>query len=73
VSSPLQVSFVGGEHGDWGIESITGVAGEGLKDVLNVVEGPWPFGLGGTWLVRGVISNERYLHRGERDLLRARQ
>ena len=75
MSNPLQVSFVGGEHGDWSVESITAVTGEGLKDVprLNAVEGPWPFGLGGTWLLRGVISNERYTHRREHDLLQARQ
>jgi hypothetical protein len=69
------VSFVGGDHGPWSVESITAIAGAGLKDVAraDMVEGPWPFGLGGIWLLRGVTSNERYVHRQERDALLASQ
>jgi len=75
MSVPLQVSFVGGERGDWRVESIAAVAGRGLQDVprLLVVEGAWPFGLGGTWLLRGVASHDRYLQRAEREALAARQ
>ncbi len=75
MSKPLPVTFVGGDHGPWRIESMTTVAGEGLKDAgcLQVVEGPRPFGLSGAWLLRGVTSNERYVERAERDALVARQ
>jgi hypothetical protein len=73
VSTPLRVSFIGGNRGRWAIEAMTAVAGAGLKDVprLHVVEGPWPFGLDGTWLLRGVTSNDRYVKRSERDVLQA--
>lgn len=75
MPKPVQVSFVGGDHGPWNVESLTAVAGPGLKDVARVdmVEGPWPFGLGGIWLLRGVTSNERYVERRERDALVAAQ
>ena len=75
MSTPLQVSFVGGEHGEWRVRAITAVAGAGLTDAprVRVVEGPWPFGLGGTWLLRGVLSHDRYLQRAEREALAARQ
>ena len=54
---------------------MTAVAGPALKNVARVdmVEGPWPFGLGGIWLLRGVTSNERYVERRERDALTATQ
>jgi hypothetical protein len=69
------VTFVGGDHGRWRIESMSTVAGDGLKEAgfLDVVEGPWPFGLSGAWLLRGVTSNERYVERAERAALVARQ
>lgn len=72
---PLQVSFVGGEHGEWRVEGITPVRGAGLKDVpaVHMVEGPWPFGLGGIWMVRGVVSYGRYTTRAELDALQAVQ
>lgn len=75
MSNPLQVSFVGGDHGDWVVESITPITGPALPAVarVHVVEGPWPFGVGGQWLLRGVLSHDRYLHRHERDALRAVQ
>lgn len=75
MPKPVQVSFVGGDRGPWNVESLTAVAGPGLKDVARVdmVEGPWPFGLGGIWLLRGVTSNDRYVERRERDALTASQ
>ena len=67
MAGPLQVSFVGGEQGPWRVSSITPVRGAGLKEVpaVQMLEGPWPFGLGGTWVLRGVLSHERYATRAE--------
>jgi hypothetical protein len=69
------VTFVGGDHGRWRIESMTTVAGEALLPAtyLDMVEGPWPLRLSGAWLLRGVTSNERYVERAERAALVARQ
>jgi hypothetical protein len=75
MPEPVQVSYVGGDRGAWSVESVTTLTGSGLKDVarVHVVEGPWPFGLGGTWLLRGVTSNERYAERREREAIAATQ
>lgn len=75
MGGPLQVSFVGGEHGEWRVERIAAVRGAGLKDVpaVHMVEGPWPFGLGGTWMVRGVVSYARYTTAAEQEALRVVQ
>ncbi|HEU5001404.1 MAG TPA: chlorite dismutase family protein [Actinomycetota bacterium] len=75
MGGPLQVSFVGGEHGEWQVERITAVRGAGLKEVaaVHMLEGPWPFGLGGTWMVRGVVSYARYTTTAEQQALRAVQ
>jgi hypothetical protein len=75
MPSPLLVSFVGGDRGFWHVERIGTVIGEGLAHVerLDLVEGRSAADVGGTWVLRGVTSNERYVERLERDALVARQ
>ncbi len=68
-------NFVGGEEGPWKISSIKPVVGESLRlaERLSVVGGETRLPQGGRWLLRGVISNERYVTHGEREELRAGQ
>jgi chlorite dismutase len=68
-------NFVGGGEGPWKVASIKPVAGESLAPVerLAVVGGDARLPLGGSWLLRGVISNERYVTHEEREGLRAVQ
>jgi hypothetical protein len=42
LPKPVQVSFVGGDHVPWKVESPAAAAGPGLKDVARVdmVKGP---------------------------------
>jgi hypothetical protein len=70
-----RVSFVGGRGGQWHVERLVPVKGESLPGVarLLVVDGEWPSPGRAPWILRGVTSNERYVTRGERDLLHARQ
>jgi chlorite dismutase len=74
---PLTVAFVGASTGTWSIERLETVAGDQLASAsrLAVVEGSAaarPVG-DAVWVLRGVISNERYVNRGERSELAARQ
>lgn len=73
MGNPLQVSFVGGEQGPWRVDTITALRGSGLKTVpaVQMLEGPWPFGLGGTWVLRGVLSHDHYTAHAERQALLA--
>lgn len=68
-------NFVGGDSGPWRVTSIKPVAGDSLSrvDRLAVVGGDATLPLGGRWLLRGVVSNERYVTRVEREELRAAQ
>lgn len=68
-------NFVGGESGPWRVTSIKSVAGDSLSPVerLAVIGGDEPLPLDGRWLLRGVVSNERYVTHGEREELRAAQ
>jgi chlorite dismutase len=68
-------NFVGGQSGPWKVTSIQSVAGDSLSPVerLAVIGGDEPLPLDGRWLLRGVVSNERYVTHGEREGLRAAQ
>jgi hypothetical protein len=74
MATPLPVSFVGGADGPWEILSSTPVIGTGLAPAarLAVVEGDGRVPEG-TWVLRGVTSNERYVERAERSALAASQ
>ncbi len=69
-------TFVGGVTGAWQIVRTDAVIGEPLPEapraevVNSLVDAPPP---GALWLLRGVTSNERYVTRGERQLLAAKQ
>ena len=73
--APLLVTFAGGSVGDWRVESIAAVRGEGLPDAshLAVIEGPADTPATAAWELRGVTSNERYINRAEHEQLLAEQ
>lgn len=68
-------NFVGGDSGPWRVTSIKPVTGDSLSpvDCLTVVGGDARLPLDGRWMLRGVVSNERYVTHGEREELRAVQ
>ncbi len=74
-SPPLLVSFLAGDAGQWRIEKIASVKGQGLSLAprLKVIEGPDTLGAHSLWNLRGVTSNTRYTYRRETDAMQARQ
>jgi chlorite dismutase len=64
-------SFVGGAFGPWAVVRSTAVVGAGLPRAarVDVVAGPGPEGAAPTWVLRGVVSNERYVTRPEKEAL----
>ncbi|OWK38363.1 chlorite dismutase family protein [Fimbriiglobus ruber] len=74
--NPRLFSFVGGDVGKWSVVSATAVVGEPLPAVecVDFVAGAVPaVPEGGKWVLRGVTSNERYVTRGEKDVLVEKQ
>ena len=73
---PLPVWFVAGATGEWQIDRIVPVIGEGLPaaDRLAVIEGqPPPSSQPNPWRLHGFTSNTRYTSRAETDALLASQ
>lgn len=72
---PLRVRFVGGAVGAWAVESMAVIAGAPLSPVerVGVLEGRSAADPGGSWVLEGVTSNERYVERDEREALVAKQ
>jgi hypothetical protein len=69
-------TFVGGTDGRWRVEGMRVIAGQTLPSVprLSILEGNQTATLGGsTWLLRGVTSYERYVHKTERSALVVQQ
>jgi chlorite dismutase len=64
------VAFVGGDAGPWSVVRCAAIAGEGLAPAprLDVVAGGAPTA-SAAWVLRGVVSNERYVTRAEKDAL----
>jgi hypothetical protein len=76
VDTSRLFSFAGGGNGPWRVVEIRAIAGDGLADVrrLNIVAGTSvEMTEGARWLLRGLTSNERYVHRPEKDRLVAKQ
>jgi hypothetical protein len=71
--SVSRVTFVAGAIGDWSVEILRAIRGQPLPAVgaLRRVEGPdfEPPTSSASWVLRGVRSNERYLEKGEKQLL----
>jgi Chlorite dismutase len=75
MPEPLLVSFVGGHAGPWCVERMATITGTGLAEVARIAvhEGRTEEQHPGTWTLRGVTSNERYVERPERTALVERQ
>jgi hypothetical protein len=76
--SPRLFTFAAGASGTWTITLTRPVIGESLPDAaaLSVIaDGPAVEvdEAGATWRLRGIVSNERYVERVEKDALVARQ
>ena len=72
----VATTFLAGDLGPWRVVEVRKVKGPSLKrvsrlDVVNRELQSLP--AGATWFLRGVVSNERYTERRERELLEARQ
>jgi chlorite dismutase len=64
-------SFVGGDAGPWVVVRSAAVVGAPLPAAsrVEVVAGAGPEGAAAAWVLRGVVSNERYVTRAEKDAL----
>jgi chlorite dismutase len=73
--APLPVSFIGGSSGEWLVRSMRTLVGAPLPPVqaVQVTEGSLLAGAAAGWVLRGVVSNDRYLRTAERDALVASQ
>ncbi|MFG6428645.1 chlorite dismutase family protein [Roseateles sp. LYH14W] len=71
---PRLFLFVGADQGDWTVTSQRTLAGEGLAPVSAVTMlGTEAAPGSGTWALRGITSNERYVERAEKTQLLAVQ
>jgi len=69
-------TFVGGTAGMWSVEDMRVIVGQALPSVprLSIYEGhQTTTPVGSIWLLRGVTSYERYMHKTERSTLVAQQ
>lgn len=76
VPAPLLVTFAAGAAGDWRINRIEAIRGDGLPvvDRLAVLEGvAVSIPVGTVWFLRGVTSSARYTTRAEETALVASQ
>lgn len=72
----LLVSFAGGKVGQWIVEEIRAVTGPSLPRVDRIAvweDNAGPQSSKPQWLLRGVTSYERYVHRKEHEALVHRQ
>lgn len=69
-------SFVGGNVGPWRVASAWAVVGEPITQTARVIVLPDLVAEANStagWVLRGITSNERYVVRGEKDQLLAKQ
>jgi chlorite dismutase len=74
--SLTRVSFAAGETGDWSVQQITAVRGEGLapaRALQRVESTELVSPAAADWTLHGVRSNERYVERSEKQRLGAVQ
>ncbi|RXF73773.1 chlorite dismutase family protein [Hansschlegelia zhihuaiae] len=72
---PLHVSFAFGPSGEWRVDDVRPVIGEGIPKAerMSVTEGDSMLQAGAAFTLRGATSNARYAGRSELDALAARQ
>jgi chlorite dismutase len=73
---PRLSTFIAGKKGDWIIQEVRAVTGEGLSmaQKLQIMEGGSPDpSMAAVWSLEGVTSHERYTSREEKDQLKSVQ
>jgi hypothetical protein len=73
---PRLFTFAGGSSGPWRVEQTRPVVGESLQTaaaVSVVAAAAGDADRDSIWRLRGIVSNERYVERGEKDALVAKQ
>ncbi len=75
---PRLFTFVGGASGAWRVEQTRPVVGESLPaaaalDIVAAGAGGVDADGGSAWRLRGIVSNERYVERAEKQALVAKQ
>ncbi|MEI6713664.1 MAG: chlorite dismutase family protein [Verrucomicrobiota bacterium] len=71
--NPRLVHFVAGDSGNWRIREIRCVIGESLPLASRLMVSSEAPSTEGSWVLKGVTSNERYVTRAEKEKLLARQ
>lgn len=70
--TPRAYTFAAGEHGEWRIERIDAVTGQGLVPAARLaVSNTLAAAAGSAWSLHGMLSNERYVTRPEKSALLA--
>ncbi|MBC8133553.1 MAG: hypothetical protein H7X95_11280, partial [Deltaproteobacteria bacterium] len=73
---PARVSFTAGDRGEWRIDRVVAVRGQGLAAAAALTRsesGAFTNPTDATWILNGVRSNERYVERAEKRQLGAIQ
>jgi len=75
ATNPRLFTFIGGDTGVWSISDTRRIVGDPWLPAkkLSVVNSPAPDGMKAQWQLRGVVSNERYVTRVDKDDLVKRQ
>jgi len=74
--NPRLTTFIAGKKGDWIIQEVRAVTGEGMSmaQKLQIMEGGSPDpSMVAVWSLEGVTSHERYTSREEKDQLKSVQ
>jgi len=74
--NPRLSTFIAGKKGDWIIQEVRAVSGEGLPlaQKLQIMEGSSPDpSVPAVWTLEGLTSHERYTNRQEKDQLKSIQ
>jgi len=76
VLNPRLSTFIAGEKGDWIIQEVRAISGEGLPpaEKLQIMEGGSPDpSVTAVWILEGLTSHERYTNREEMNQLKSIQ
>lgn len=72
IGRPISVAFVGGDVGQWRIDSIRSVVGDSLPDAKRLAvfeQNLENVSTGSAWILRGSTSNARYTFQEEAEAL----
>lgn len=73
MTTPRLFYFAGADQGDWAVTGQRTLVGEGLAPVSGLTMLSSEAAPSGSWALRGITSNERYVERAEKTQLVATQ